>query len=229
MQKESLPKEINSLKSVFDKTTKSGRQNRAFFQIIILLAGMLTAGGGYFILQKQSIHSTYEEAKVFESSSVETTEDNTEMNQTEEESFSENKLYVHICGEVKQPGVYLLGEGARIFDVVKAAGGFTEEACQEAVNLARIVADGEQIKIPNKEEGETFFEVSSQADSGKINLNTATKEQLMTLSGIGESRAEAILSYREEQGKFNQIEDIMNVPGIKEAAFKKIEKEIIVK
>ena len=109
------------------------------------------------------------------------------------------------------------------------AGGLTEEAWEEAVNLAKLVTDGEQIKIPNQAEAELLLAEERQAESGMIDLNQATKEQLMTLTGIGEARAKDILAYREEHGNFQAIEEIMKVPGIKEAAFAKIKDEIVVK
>lgn len=136
---------------------------------------------------------------------------------------------MHVCGQVKEPGVYQLPVGARIYDAVQLAGGLTEEAFEEAVNLAKTVADGEQIRIPDRTEAESSFLKEQQTESGLVNLNTATKEQLMTLTGIGESRAKDIIAYREEHGNFQSIEDVMKVPGIKEAAFAKIEKDIAVK
>lgn len=149
-------------------------------------------------------------------------------------------LMVHVCGEVLSPGVYEFPEGSRIYEAVEAAGGFTEEAAPEAVNLAALLQDGVQIRIYSKEEAQTLPAGSaawagngtgiktSEETSGLINLNTATREELMTLSGIGESRAEDIIRYREENGGFRKIEDIMKVPGIKEAGFQKIKDRITV-
>ena len=144
---------------------------------------------------------------------------------------------VHVCGEVVNPGIYELPAGSRIYEAVKAAGGFTENAEEESVNLASPIEDGVQIRIYSKEEAETLaagaapfdgFEASGEGKEPVVNLNTATKEELMTLSGIGESRAEDIIRYREENGGFQNIEDIMKVSGIKDAAFQKIKDRITV-
>ena len=144
---------------------------------------------------------------------------------------------VHVCGEVVNPGIYELPAGSRIYEAVKAAGGFTENAAEESVNLASPIEDGVQIRIYSKEEAETLaagaapfdgFEASGEGKEPVVNLNTATKEELMTLSGIGESRAEDIIRYREENGGFQNIEDIMKVSGIKDAAFQKIKDRITV-
>jgi len=160
--------------------------------------------------------------------------------------------FVHICGEVKSPGVYELSEGSRVFEAVEAAGGFTDEAEENLLNLAEKIADGMKIEVLSKEEAKALTEEERQRMSGTrmgqgsgastggqagqtsgagsslINLNTASKEALMTLSGIGESRAEDIIRYREENGGFKKIEDIMKVPGIKNAGFQKIKDNITV-
>ena len=138
-------------------------------------------------------------------------------------------LLVHVCGAVSCPGVYELSEGDRVLDAVKAAGGFSEDAAQDALNLAQEVEDGSRIRIPTESEAES----GSQAfwpseDDGKINLNTAGTSELTSLGGIGESRAEDILSYRQEHGPFQSIEEIKNVPGIKDTIFEKIKDDITV-
>ncbi len=226
-------------KDLFDKTTKQGRFYRNLLKTGVLLASMLVAGFYYLQTQKtQNSGLTFEEQVLqseafsdresldFESQTVDKIE-NTEQKLTEDKTKS--LLYVHVCGQVKNPGVYQLEEGARIFDAVQLAGGLTEEAWEEAINLAKIVTDGEQIRIPDQTEAELFLLEETQTESGLINLNQATKEQLMTLTGIGEARAKDIIAYREEHGAFQTIEDIMKVPGIKEAAFGKIKNEIVVK
>ena len=141
--------------------------------------------------------------------------------------------FVHICGQVKEPGVYELPEGSRVYEAVEAAGGFTEEAAAEALNLAEKITDGMKITVYDREEARTLeasgtSEGGGPGSSGLVNLNTAGKEALMTLSGIGESKAEDIIRYREESGGFKKIEDIMKVPGIKNAGFQKIKDRITV-
>lgn len=159
-------------------------------------------------------------------------------------------LFVHVCGAVRTPGVYELAEGSRVYQAVEAAGGLTEEAADASLNMAQILEDGMQLYVPNQEEAEewqmsgvspekggAFLRNGQTAASGqaaasgetrRVNLNTATREELMTLTGIGEARAEAILAYRTESGPFRSIEDIMKVSGIKEAAFQKIKEDITV-
>lgn len=136
--------------------------------------------------------------------------------------------FVHICGEVENPGVYELAEGSRIFEVVEMAGGFTKEASQSSLNLAEMIVDGMQIVILSKEEAMAVRNAEEEQAAGLININKASKEQLMTLPGIGASRAEEIIRYREESGGFQRIEDIMKVSGIKDAAFQKIKDSIAV-
>ena len=148
-------------------------------------------------------------------------------------------IYVYICGEVAAPGVYELSEDSRIYEAVDAAGGFTENAARESINLASKVSDGMQITIYNKEEaaslpaggtsaGKNSGQDQMSGSSSLVNLNTATKEELMTLKGIGESKAEDIIRYREKSGGFKKIEDIMKISGIKEAGFQKIKDSITV-
>lgn len=146
--------------------------------------------------------------------------------------------YVHICGAVVNPGVYEIAEGQRIYQAVEQAGGYTQDAAADYLNLAGPVRDGMKLVVPTREEllaepaGSLYGTGASQeagtGEAARVNLNTATKEELMSLSGIGEARAGDIIRYREEHGGFRQIEDIMKVPGIKEAAFQKIKDEATV-
>ena len=173
-------------------------------------------------------------SSAYEDASLEGTEKAAAVSETE---AMDPAFVVHVCGEVVNPGIYELPAGSRIYEAVKAAGGFTENAAEESVNLASPIEDGVQIRIYSKEEAETLaagaapfdgFEASGEGKEPVVNLNTATKEELMTLSGIGESRAEDIIRYREENGGFQNIEDIMKVSGIKDAAFQKIKDRITV-
>lgn len=159
--------------------------------------------------------------------------------QVEVDNSKATGIYVYICGEVANPGVYELSEDSRIYEAVDAAGGFTENAARESINLASKVSDGMQITIYNKEEaaslpaggtsaGKNSGQDQMSGSSSLVNLNTATKEELMTLKGIGESKAEDIIRYREKSGGFKKIEDIMKISGIKEAGFQKIKDSITV-
>lgn len=149
------------------------------------------------------------------------------------ESTKGQSIYVDISGEVINPGVYEVEEGARIYRVIELAGGFTEQAVIDYVNRAKVVSDSEKIVIPSKEDianGIISMDTSNQEHvkekNNLVNLNTSTKEELMTLPGIGESKANSIIDYRENIGKFTCIEDIMKISGIKEAAFAKIKDNI---
>ena len=161
------------------------------------------------------------------------------------EQESRSLCYIHVCGAVSRPGVYGLEAGSRIFQAVEAAGGFTEEAAEGYLNMAEPVTDGMKIVVPKKEElsglelygmegdhpagfVQELEESRKAGEAGKVNLNTASKEELMTLTGIGASRAEDIIRYREAYGFFENIEDVMQVNGIKDAAFEKIREKITV-
>ena len=172
----------------------------------------------------------------------------TDRTELSDASSEETKtLVVHICGAVSAPGVYELPAGSRIIDAVEAGGGFLPEADEACCNLAEEIVDGCQIYIMTKSEscadGQTEKKAGIQTspdsdmqttdrnvrsnstpalENGLVNLNTADVAALMTLPGIGESRAKAIISYREQHGAFAQIEDIMKISGIKQAAFSKI-------
>ncbi len=149
----------------------------------------------------------------------------------EEYDEAPKQLYVYVCGEVIKPGVYVLEEGDRIFKAVELAGGFTPEAAREYLNLAQEVTDGAKIVVPSKDELENisiFIPDQTYAEDKKVNINTASADELMTLRGIGEVRAKDIIAYRDEHGAFARIEDIMNVSGIKETVFQKIKDDITV-
>lgn len=144
-----------------------------------------------------------------------------EGNENNEENNED--ITVYICGAVVNEGVYTLVNGARVYEAIELAGGFTSDAVKEAVNLARQLADEEQIIVPTEEDiisGKYNYENN---DNNKlININYASKELLMTLPGIGEAKADSIIKYRENNGLFNNIEDIMNVNGIKDALYNNI-------
>lgn len=141
----------------------------------------------------------------------------------------ENMLYVQVSGAVKEPGVYQLAEGSRIFQAVELAGGLSEQADPDRINQAECVQDGQMIYIPaaGEQEPERASE-DSQSGDGRINLNTATEAELMTLPGIGAAKAGSILAWREANGGFGQIEDLMKVEGIKDGVFAKIKDSVSV-
>lgn len=167
-------------------------------------------------------------------------------------------IYVDVCGAVVNPGVYELSLDSRVFQAIEKAGGYLPGAAASYLNRARSLYDGQQIYVPTQEEvdsqtipltqdetaqdgvvqagtAQTGTAADNTADGTettqvgqRINLNTADVSQLSTLTGVGESKALAIIAYREENGPFTSIEDIMNVPGIKEGTYEKIKDKIAI-
>ncbi|MGN1400332.1 MAG: helix-hairpin-helix domain-containing protein [Bacillus sp. (in: firmicutes)] len=139
---------------------------------------------------------------------------------------------VDVKGEVKRPGVYAATEEDRVEDVIEKAGDITEEADMNSVNLAQRVQDQMVIYIPKIGESEASDSTGLEAttagpqEEGKTNINTASESELQTISGIGPAKAKAIIQFREEEGGFKSIEDIMKVSGIGEKTFEKIKEEI---
>lgn len=142
-------------------------------------------------------------------------------------------LYVDVCGQVQHPGVYELPPESRVYQAIEAAGGMTTGAAASGLNQAQKLEDGQQVYVPSGEElqqaaGDQGQPAGAgmQTDDGKVSLNTGTKEELMTLTGIGEVRAEAILRYREDKGRFRSVEELMEIEGIKDGVFQKIKDQI---
>lgn len=144
-------------------------------------------------------------------------------------------IVVHVCGAVKRPGIYTLPEGSRLWEAVETAGGVLEDGAGNYLNMAAMLSDGEKVVVPFLQDVEKPWGEAQKAVSGepavtetKVDLNQADLEQLMTLPGIGEAKAKAILEYREQVGRFVSVEDVKNVPGIKEGAYAKIKDDIMV-
>ena len=137
-------------------------------------------------------------------------------------------ICVFVCGEVCRPGVYELPADARIGDAIEAAGGMTEDAAQTWLNLAEHVSDGQKIEVLSVQAAEEQEEASRQQKAGLVNLNQASREELMTLTGIGEAKAKDILGYREQHGGFSSTEELMKIPGIKAGVFEKIKDQITI-
>ena len=205
-------------------------------QLMILLAigGVIVFVIGYYIYTTTSSKS-YEQLDII-------SEERNYQNEQNMENEQEETIVVHIAGEVKNPGIVRIKEGARIADIIEEAGGLTEKANITNINLAYIIEDGQKITIPSKEEQKEQENITTENGEGIINeeqgisnknqvlnINRATKEELQTLQGIGESTAEKIITYRKENGNFKQIEDIKNVPGIGDAKYESIKDEISVK
>lgn len=193
--------------------------------VVVLIIFMCLIIGYYFINKTQK--NDYSELETI-----------AEEKEQEEEIIDEDKIVVHITGEVENEGIIELEKGARISDAIEKAGGTTEEANIADVNLAYSLKDGQKIKIPNineedeqiikEEAGEDIIIEGDNKKEEKININTANQTELETLSGIGPSTALKIINYKKEHGKFNNIEDIKNVPGIGESKFENIKEYICV-
>ena len=175
---------------------------------------------------------------------------NTEKTENIETNDSQS-FVVYVSGYVNNPGVYELSAGSRVIDAIDAAGGYSKEAYDNYLNLASLIADGQMIYVPSEEEvesGSIERGVASGADgsgvggvtggngggnggnsSGSgalVNINQASREELMTLPGIGESKADKIIAYREENGRFSTPEGIMEISGIKDGLYNKIKDKI---
>lgn len=144
-----------------------------------------------------------------------------------------NMIKVHIAGAVKNPGIISTEEGSRLADAIEKAGGFTEDADTSNLNFAYVIQDGEKIYIYNEDESKEIEEKGIVIEDSKvetkekkININTATKEELETIPGIGPALAERIIEYRNKNGKFKSIEDLKNVSGIGDKKFENIKEKI---
>ncbi len=164
-----------------------------------------------------------------------------ETGDTSAEDAADQPLFVYVHGAVKTPGVFRLDPGARVYEAIAAAGGATAPLPANGLNQAAVLSDGQEIYLPTKEEqlsGAVFSSGTLPAEGGStgggsggketVNLNTASREELMRLNGIGESRAADIIAYREKNGAFRSIEEIKNVPGIKDGMYAKIKDQITV-
>lgn len=191
----------------------------------ILLIGVII----YFFIENKNDNQYFEFNELCEDKLENTVEN------VIENVIIEEKIVVHISGEVINPGVITLKDGSRVVDAIDMAGGVTQNADLSKINLAYILEDAQKVHIPSKDEENTVEEITSQSNSINkeknliININTANEKELQNLPGIGESIAKRIINYRKENGKFNSIEDIKNVSGIGESKFNKIKNNISIK
>ncbi len=163
---------------------------------------------------------------------------NTNSKKTKTKKTSDDTPWVVcITGAVNQPGVFHVKEDTRVYEVIALAGGFRSDADQDSLNQAAAVSDGEMIRILTVEEAKLSDspEASSQSQTqdgkstgGKVSLNRASKEELMTLPGIGESKADAIIKYREENGSFRSIDDLKKISGIKDGVISKFKDKVVI-
>lgn len=208
--------------------------------IIGIIGGVIILIIGYLIYSKIEDNS-YEQFNIISEEQFTNTIENVENEDDE-------IIVIHIAGQIKKPGIIKIKEGARIADIIEKAGGLTEKANIDNINLAYIVEDGQKIIIPSKEDKEEIETITTENGDGiitdnaqntsvskgntttsKININNANMEELQTLSGIGEATANKIIEYRKENGNFKTIEDIKNVPGIGNAKYEEIKEKIKVK
>lgn len=203
-----------------------------FVALIVMIGGIC-----YFISRVHNNEQSSElelqaEKKQMELETVDTELSETSASQAKTDPQSgidqeEPKLYIYVCGEVTEPGVYQCMEGSRIFELIEMAGGFTQAADTTYLNLVDKVTDGQKLLVPQL--GENGGSTPNQKDSnGLVNINTATKDQLMELPGIGESKANDIIQSRTSEGLFQSTEDIMRISGIKESAYSKLKDLICV-
>lgn len=195
------------------------RKNRNFNILnVIFLAALLLGGCGESGMQLTGVP-------------VQTVSETAVKEDADYPVSTDSMVYVHMSGEVNTPGVYELLSGSRLYDGVEAAGGFTKMADSDACNLALVLEDGVQYRIPQLgERTEQTEEADSHySEDGRLDINLATVEELTLLTGIGETRAAAIVTYRSEHGAFTAEEDLMQVPGIKEGLYAQLESQIIVR
>lgn len=139
-----------------------------------------------------------------------------ELNGSEEEV--QTTIFVYVCGAVAKEGVYELSQGSRVYEAIEMAGGFLPNAAVTEINQAELLEDAMKIYVPTIEE----LAKMQLGGGGKVNINRASKEELMTLPGIGEAKAESIIAYRKKNGSFRKTEDIMQIAGIKDSLYEKI-------
>ena len=188
--------------------------------IVVLILLGCTACKSTSYLEKQS-----------DLSSEDTSEDATDSADTTEETEKKTEIYVQISGAVADPGVYTFPADSRVYELIEAAGGLLPEAYDVSLNQAERLSDGQKIHVYTREEaaeGLTPTEESSSTSDGKVNINTASAEELTSLKGIGQTRAESIVAYRQEHGAFAAVEDLKEVSGIGDATYQKIADAITV-
>lgn len=199
--------------------------------IVVVLIIIMCIVIGYYIISK---------TEKYDYSDIEKISNIIEEDQEVDDNIIENKIVIHITGEVEEEGVIELEKGARISDAIEEAGGTTEEADLSNINLAYSLSDGQKVKIPNINEkdeeiivveekaGDYIIIEGNKSKEEKININKAAQTEIETLPGIGPSTALKIINYRNEHGKFKNIEDIKNVSGIGDSKFENIKEYICV-
>ena len=211
-----------------DKTILKLKSNWDKIKIIATITFIILAGTVYSVSTMIKGGKADDRIELVVTDSVISTSDETgshfDAQPDSTKDDSNTGIYVHICGAVINPGVYQVPAGTRVYQALELAGGSSDDAYLSGINLADKLADGQKVYIPA--EGENAEGILSTDSGGvqsvMVNINTASEAELMTLPGIGQSRAKDIINYRVKNGFFESIDDIMKVSGIKEAAFEKI-------
>ena len=217
-------------------------------KIVVIAILVIIAGAILYYVYGNDEEQYKNEILPYEENIIENTIEKTKTSEMLE-AEKEEEIIIYIAGEVNKEGVYNLPEGSRIADAIEQAEGLTEDAYTEDINLAYKLEDGMKIKIPNKSETQKQLEEQNAniedsyitTESGasiketqtktiqKVNINTASQQELETLTGVGPSIASKIVEYRKQNGLFKTIEDIKNVSGIGDNKFESFKDEICVK
>ena len=241
-KKENISIKENSVK---EKIIAYVKDNRLFVSVIAVLMVIfcfflwMTCGAGNSMEAETSYTDVTALSTSSSKQSSQSLSEASSQSKTEGSEKVKSKVTVDVKGAVVNPGVYTLKAGARVTDVIQEAGGMTEDADAKSVNLAASLSDEEVIYVANKDENVSVLDQTGtgqvsdkggQAVSkdGKINLNTATSEQLQTISGIGAKRTEDIIAYRESHGGFQSVDDLKNVSGIGDKTLDKIRESLYV-
>ena len=217
--------------------------------LICIIAIITIISGIYFMIEQKTSQNNI----VIENTNLEENDDEIietkKDNKIDDDTIEENKIYVYVTGEVKNNGIVILNNGARISDAIEAAGGLTENADISEINMVYELQDGIKLSIPNKqqiEENEKFNYIITNSNDNQneetiikntsenkenndlININNATQTELETLPGIGPSLALNIINYRKENGRFSSIDEIKNVKGIGDSKYENIKRYICI-
>lgn len=217
------------------------KDKKEFLKKYIIIIIIILFGVCGFIFYKTSVDSFYEFEEIDSNNSLYENRiaENEEISEVKENAEEIEKIKVYITGEVNSPGVKELDVGARIEDAINIAGGITNFANLKEVNLAYPLEDGQKIYIPNINEkideyitannGEGVIENIKDKNARKININNADLQQLCNLPGVGESLAQKIIEYRNDNGKFESVDELKNVTGIGEKKYESLKEYITVK
>ena len=202
-------------------------ENKKKILIIIGVVMAVIASSVYYFV------NNYNEQEFFPEENIEDFANEEISKEDEKESLEEEKIIVHVAGEVTKPGVISLKEGARVIDAINEAGGATQNADLSKINLAYVLSDAEKVYIPSVNEKDNNDTLGTSGYVGEqkvmVNINTANESELQKVPGIGQTIASRIVEYRKKNGKFKTIEDIQNVSGIGTSKFSKIREYICVK